>query len=97
MFGELCVGFEQGNRRERNLAELEEFLAAPVVEFLPAGKQEANIFGSIVTLLKKQGTPIPTNDIWIAAICASAGATLITYDDHFRSVSRIGALVIGLR
>ncbi|MFH1760016.1 MAG: PIN domain-containing protein [bacterium] len=37
-------------------------------------------------MLKEQGTPIPTNDIWIAATAFEMGARLITYDKHFNNV-----------
>jgi predicted nucleic acid-binding protein len=93
VLGELYAGFARGRREERNLAELEMFLASPVVEQLPADGEVARIFGSIVMDLRRRGHPLPTNDIWIAATCARAGAALITFDSHFRAISRIGAVV----
>ena len=94
VLGELAAGFEKGSHRDRNFAELEEFLEAPVIQVLPLDKEAAFIFGVLVKKLKDLGKPIPTNDIWISAICAACGATLITYDDHFRNVERIGVVVL---
>jgi predicted nucleic acid-binding protein len=44
--------------------------------------------------LRRQGTPLPANDIWIAAACARAGATLLTFDAHFQSITRIGVFML---
>src|SRR5712691_13545189 len=65
VLGELHAGFERGARRERNEAELEEFLAQPVVEELSVDHEVARIFGSILGGLRRRGTPLPTNYIWI--------------------------------
>ena len=70
------------------------FLSAPVVEVLPVDRDVAEIFGEIILELRRQGRPIPTNDIWIAATCARAGATLITWDGHFRSISRVSTMIL---
>jgi tRNA(fMet)-specific endonuclease VapC len=90
---ELFAGFEQGNHKLRNVAELEEFLSAPMVEVLPVGRQTAELFGRMVADLRRKRRPIPLNDIWIAATCSLAGATLLTWDPHFREISLIGALI----
>ena len=71
-----------------------EFLANPAVELLSVDHHVARIYAEIVADLRKAGTPIPTNDIWIAAAAARAGATILTYDAHFRSISRVGSLVL---
>ena len=44
--------------------------------------------------LKKAGTPVPANDIWIAAVAVRHGATVLTYDAHFRTIVRVGATVL---
>src|SRR5260221_4413092 len=92
--GGLVAGFEPGSSRSRNLAQLDEFLSGPVVEVLPVDRDVAATFGEIIADLRRQGRPIPVNDIWIAATCARAGATLITWDAHFRSISRVSALIL---
>jgi tRNA(fMet)-specific endonuclease VapC len=94
VIGELCAGFTKGSRFERNLNELNEFLALPVVETLPVDRPIAELFGEILEDLRRRGRPIPVNDIWIAATCARAGATLLTWDAHFRSIPRIGTILL---
>ncbi|MBP1599128.1 MAG: PilT domain protein [Acidobacteria bacterium] len=94
VLGELWTGFLQGERALQNEAEFREFLANPVVETLGMDGEVARIYAEIVTDLRRAGTPIPTNDIWIAAAAARAGATVLTYDLHFRSVPRVGCLIL---
>ncbi len=92
--GELWTGFVLGRRREENARELEEFMANAVVVELSVDSQVARIYGEIVADLRSAGTPVPTNDIWIAAVAARAGAPVLTYDDHFEAISRVGSLVL---
>lgn len=92
--GELWVGFLLGGRAERNREELAEFLRAPVVEELPVDGEVGRIYGEIVLALRRNGTPIPSNDVWIAATAARAGATVLTYDGHFSDIERVGSLVL---
>lgn len=95
VLGELWTGFLLGRDVARNERELDEFLAHPVVEVLLVDEQVARIYGEIVVALRKAGTPLPTNDIWVAALAARAGATVMTSDTHFKSIGRIGSLIIG--
>jgi tRNA(fMet)-specific endonuclease VapC len=93
--GELETGFRIGGRLEQNLEELERFLAHPVVEEIAVDRDVASIYAEIIVSLRAKGTPIPTNDVWIAACAARSGATLLTFDEHFAAVDRIGVLVLG--
>jgi len=81
--GELLYGFRLGSRFEENAARLEAFLAAPSVDLLPVTLTTADRFGRIAAALRQKGTPIPTNDIWIAAQAMVAGADLLSSDAHF--------------
>ena len=92
--GELWMGFLSGRRLAENQAELREFLAHPVVHELTVDRHVAQVFAEIVTSLRQAGTPLPTNDIWIAATAAVAGATVLTYDQRYASIPRIGAVVL---
>lgn len=87
--GELLYGFRHGMRYEENRARLEGFLANRFVVFLPVTFTSAERFGLIATALKRKGTPIPSNDIWIAAHALETGADLLSFDSHF---SRIDGL-----
>lgn len=86
VLGELLSGFAVGSRAEDNRRELAEFLMSPRVEVLTITQQTAEQYAAIYLALKKAGTPIPTNDMWIAASALEHGATLFSYDTHFRAV-----------
>ena len=92
--GELCAGFLLGARADENFDALGEFLGHPVVDVLSITEEVARIYGEIFMDLRQRGRPLPTNDIWIAATAARAGASVLTFDDHFREIARIGSLVL---
>lgn len=95
--GELWLGFVLGGHLQQNATELEEFLHSPVVEMLPVDLEVARAYGEIAASLRHAGTPLPTNDIWVAASAARSGATVLTFDDHFRSITRVGSVVLSPR
>lgn len=84
--GELLYGFRLGSRFEENTARLEAFLAASSVDLLPVTLTTAHRFGRTAAALRQKGTPIPTNDIWIAAQVMEVGADLLSSDSHFGAV-----------
>jgi tRNA(fMet)-specific endonuclease VapC len=86
VLGELLYGFRCGSRFEDNAEQLEAFLESNFVELLTVGRVTADRFGRITSLLRRKGTPIPTNDIWIAAQAMETGADLATFDAHFERV-----------
>ena len=86
VIGELLFGFRNGTLLERNTAELEALLAHPRVTVLPVTRTTADRFGRIAAMLRKAGTPIPSNDIWIAAHAVESGAELLSFDAHFAAV-----------
>ena len=92
--GELLVGFLTGVQHKRHEEELAEFLGDPVVDEIPVDRPVARIYAEIVTSLRRAGSPLPTNDIWIAAATARVGSPLLTFDEHFRAIARIGAIVL---
>jgi tRNA(fMet)-specific endonuclease VapC len=80
-------GFRSGSRFKKNFADLNEFLKHEAVELVPIGAITADRYSRIAAQLKLQGTPIPSNDIWIAAQTMEHGAELITTDQHFEKVN----------
>jgi tRNA(fMet)-specific endonuclease VapC len=94
VLAELCAGFERGKQKSKNIAELDQFLSAPVVEVLPVDRRTAEIFGAMVAELRTRGRPLPIDDVWIAAAAIRAGATLITWDAHFRDIPLLGAMIL---
>jgi tRNA(fMet)-specific endonuclease VapC len=86
VLGELYAGFRGGKKEQENRDRLAAFLAKPPVKILPATQDTAEIFGLVKDRLRRAGTPIPINDVWISAQAMEAGAQLVTYDLHFRKV-----------
>ena len=56
---------------------------------LPVDTETARVYGIIKASLRKQGTPIPENDIWIAALAKQHDLTLSTRDGHFENVPEL--------
>jgi len=90
VLGELRTGFRLGRRPEQNEAELQDFLANPVVSVLPVDDEASHHYADLILELRRAGTPVPTNDIWIAALAIREGATVVTYDRHFEIIRRVG-------
>ena len=90
--GELMYGFRHGTRYRQNLEQLEQFLAKPFVEFVPVTMETCSRFGSVSTALRQAGTPIPVNDVWIAAHALQTGALLLTHDAHFDYVAGLAVV-----
>jgi tRNA(fMet)-specific endonuclease VapC len=86
VLGELLAGFKAGAREKHNREFLARFLKKSTVEVLRAGEETSEYFALVKHALGKGGTPIPINDVWIAAHALEAGATLVTYDSHFARV-----------
>lgn len=86
VLGELMFGFRNGTRFKENMEDLNEFMQHEVVELVQIGNLTADRYSRIAHHLKLQGTPIPTNDIWIAAQTMEYGAELITSDKHFENI-----------
>lgn len=84
--GELFSGFKGGGREEENKKELGIFLDSPRVALYPVDEYSAEHYCAILDQLRRSGTPIPTNDIWIAAIAFQHGLALFTRDRHFSKI-----------
>jgi len=87
VLGELLFGFRNGSRFTRNMEELNTFLSHQAVEIIKLSQITSDRYSRIAAQLKKQGTPIPSNDIWIAAQTMETGAELITLDNHFDKIN----------
>jgi len=86
VLGELMFGFRNGTKFKENMKGLDEFLQHDVVEVVQIGKTTSDRYSRIAAKLKRKGTPIPSNDIWIAAQTMEYGAELITSDRHFNEI-----------
>jgi len=87
VIGELEAGFRGGTRYRENLCILDDFLSEGGIHCVGTTRETGQVYGQIWANLKQKGTPIPTNDIWIAAQCLELGAVLVTDDSHFDQVA----------
>ena len=94
VIGELLSGFDGGRFAAVNRRELRDFLASEAVAVLPVTEETAERYAVIHRHLKERGTPIPANDLWIAASVMEAGTVLVTSDQHFLKVPQIQTLMI---
>ncbi len=83
VLGELRAGFAVGSQGPRNEAVLRRFLLKSGVSVLYADEQTTHHYAAIYRQLRKQGTPIPTNDMWIAALALQHLLVLFARDTHF--------------
>lgn len=90
--GELWSGFKGGNNLDKNRSELHQFLDSPRVVIFPVDAETAEYYAEVLQQLKKAGTPIPTNDIWIAACAIQHGFKVLTRDKHFKHIAGLHLL-----
>jgi tRNA(fMet)-specific endonuclease VapC len=84
--GELLSGFKGGGREKKNREELEIFLDSPRVVVYPVDEDTSEFYAEIINNLREIGKPVPTNDVWIAAIAFQNGLKLFTKDIHFKTI-----------
>ena len=89
VLGELYAGFAGGAKERENKNTLNRFLLKPSVKILNATAETSEVFGMVKQELKKTGTLLPINDVWIAAHTLETGSTLVTYDNHFKKIAGI--------
>jgi len=87
--GELRAGFSVGTQGPRNEAVLRRFLLKPGVSVLYADDQTTHHYAALYRQLRKQGTPIPTNDMWIAALVLQHSLVLFARDAHFDALPQL--------
>jgi tRNA(fMet)-specific endonuclease VapC len=83
VLGELRSGFAAGSRTDENIATLRRFLQSPRVSILLPDEQTTHHYASLFVQLRKRGTPIPGNDLWIAALALQHHLPVCTSDAHF--------------
>lgn len=88
--GELYCGAHLSTNPTKTLAEITSFLAAVIV--LSPGLVTAEHYGRIRAALSKAGTPIPENDIWIAALAHEHQLPVAARDKHFDAVAGLAVL-----
>lgn len=94
VLGELEAGFALGNRQRENLTILAEFLAESFVTTQKTTQEIASRYGLLFAELKRAGTPVPVNDIWIAAATLDCGGHLLTFDRHFGRIPSLPRTIL---
>ena len=89
VLGEFQAGVLGGTRGHHNLALLQSLLAKATVEVLPPTRETADQYARLFVQLKRAGTPIPDNDLWIAALTLQHDLALITRDKHFTNIPQL--------
>lgn len=86
---ELRAGFAVGSRARSNERALTAFCGKPGVGVLWPDDLTTRQYAALYRQLRSQGTPVPTSDLWIAALVAQHGLTLCTRDQHFRHLPQL--------
>jgi tRNA(fMet)-specific endonuclease VapC len=94
VLAELYAGFKGGSRYEQNFDVFEKFSKQTNCNLLFADKNSLELYADIFLQLKKNGTPINQNDIWIAVICLQHDLTLITADRDFNKIPQLECVMI---
>ena len=94
VLGELDAAFEMGSRAAENRRVLEEFLAEPFVSVLDVTRSTVRHYSRIVAALRLAGTPIPMNDVWIAASTVQCHGCLLTFDQHYARIAALDCLLL---
>jgi tRNA(fMet)-specific endonuclease VapC len=90
--GELRAGFLAGRRPGKNELRLQWFLSRDGIEAVGIDPPVSHRFAHLHSELRKRGKPIPTSDLWIAAIAVEHGLVLYTRDAHFKNVPELACL-----
>ena len=84
--GELFRGFKEGSKESTNTILLERFLDDSKIRIIEIKKNTAKVYGDLSSIIRKKGTPLPSNDVWIASQVIATNSLLITYDKHFLKI-----------
>jgi len=92
VLAELRAGFLCGSRSQQNEQVLMRFLNSPRVEVLYADDQTTHHYARLFAQLRRQATPIPSNDLWIAALVAQHDLLLCARDRHFDHLPQLARI-----
>ena len=81
-----------GQRAKANEAVLSQFLQSDRVTVLLPDEQTTHVYADVFAQLRRAGTPIPTNDLWIAALVIQHDLVLFSRDKHFDVLPQIARI-----
>jgi tRNA(fMet)-specific endonuclease VapC len=89
VLAEIKAGFYGGAQQHKNEALLQALLAKPTVGVLLPDRETAEYYARLFVQLKRAGTPVPDNDLWIASLALEHDLPLITRDQHFERIPQL--------
>ena len=89
VLGEMKAGFQGGSQQRRNESLLNRLLIKPTVGVLLPSRETAEHYARLFVQLRRAGTPVPDNDLWIAALVLEHDLVLITRDRHFERIPQV--------
>ena len=89
VLAEIKAGFLGGTQRHRNEILLRKLLSKTTVGVLLPDRETAEHYARLFVQLKRAGTPVPDNDLWIAALALQHDLLLITRDRHFKNIPQL--------
>lgn len=92
VLAELRAGFAVGARGAHNEGGLRRFLLRAGVSVMAPDEETTHHYAAVYRQLRQQGTPIPTNDMWIAALVLQHGLVLYARDRHFDHLPQLPRL-----
>jgi predicted nucleic acid-binding protein len=92
VIAEQRAGFANGNQQEKNERILTKFLNKEEVSILYPDEQTTHFYASLYSYLRKKGKPIPTNDLWIAALVIQYNLTLYDRDSDFDNLPQLARI-----
>ena len=84
VLGEYRFGIAQSRRKHEYEGWLAEIISFSRV--LDVNEETANWYAGLRGQLKEAGTPIPSNDAWIAALCRQYALPILSRDRHFDQI-----------
>jgi tRNA(fMet)-specific endonuclease VapC len=89
VLGEIKAGFYGGIEQRRNEILLNKLLTKSTVRVLLPTRETSEVYARLFVQLKRAGTPVPDNDLWIAALALEHDLILITRDRHFQRIPQL--------
>jgi tRNA(fMet)-specific endonuclease VapC len=87
IIGELYFGAQKSGKVTENLQRINMLIEEHIL--FSCDLETAQWYGIIKDRLRRKGTPIPNNDIWIAALAMQHDLTLVTRDSHFDEIESL--------
>ena len=89
VLAEIKAGFYGGTEQHRNEILLQRLLGKSTVGVLLPDRETAEQYARLFVQLKRAGTPVPDNDLWIAGLALQHDLLLITRDQHFERIPQL--------